>query len=118
MNTRTCTAIAATLSLLAGVAHATDTTTGHLSWDCNHPGAPNLEDVKTLYDTPSNYLASILRDRLQSQLRAACQRGVEHVLVVLNPAPTPTRTLVAVDSHPNGRVDADPGAPRIAKASP
>jgi len=110
MNVTTRNLIAAVLSVLAGsasVANAADTSVGHLNWNCDRAGAPTLQEVKTLYDTPSNYLASLLRERLVSKLRAECQKGPSNVLVVLNPpSPTTEPVLVAAaDPHVQARRD-------------
>jgi hypothetical protein len=92
--------IAAILLTFAGSANATDVI-GHLTWDCDRAGAPSLQEVKLLFNTPSNYRASLLRERLVNRLRAECQTGTSRLQVVLNPLPAATepRLVAALDLH-------------------
>lgn len=90
--------IAVVLLTFAGSAGATDEI-GHLTWDCDRAGAPSLQEVKLLFNTPSNYRASLLRERLVSRLRAECKTGTSRLQVVLNPLPAATepRLVAALD---------------------
>lgn len=98
MDIKTRNTIAAILLTFAGSASATDEV-GHLTWNCDRAGAPSLQEVKLLFNTPSNYRASLLRERLVSRLRAECQTGTSHLQVVLSPLPAAAepRLVAALD---------------------
>lgn len=100
MNMKTRNTLAALLLVLAGSAHATDASVGRMTWNCHQAGAPDLQAVKELFDTPSNYLAARLRERLVSRLRAECQRGSSNVLVVLKQAPPATERILVAATDP------------------
>ena len=104
MNTVIHTVAAVTALAITGLASASEPVANTLSWDCARAGAPGLGEVKELFETSSNQYASQLRARLQSRLRAECQRGAERILVVLarpsssedvHLAAVPTETAVA-----------------------
>jgi hypothetical protein len=104
MNTVIRTVAAVAALAVTGLASASGPVASTLSWDCARAGAPGLGEVKELFETSSNHYASQLRARLQSRLRAECQRGAERILVVLarpsssdevRLAAAPTETAVA-----------------------
>jgi len=100
MNAVIRTAAAVAALAVTGLASAGEPVANTLSWDCSRPGAPGLGEVKELFDTSSNHYASQLRARLQSRLRAECQRGAERILVVLaQPSSTEDVRLAAAPTE-------------------
>lgn len=75
-------ATAAAAILAAGAASAGDTGTGQLVWDCGRAGAPTHAELRQSFGIANLHLAGQTRIRLASRLAAACQRGVEQVVLL------------------------------------
>lgn len=106
-TTRNAIAIATAFLAFAGSANAADEVIGHLTWNCNSPGAPTLQQVKALYNIQNNYLASLLLQPLVGRLRAQCMNGASTVQVALTPPPAAPEPVLVAATDPHAKANPD-----------
>lgn len=76
----------------AAQAHAAEPSPLH--WDCTRNGAPSLRETAATYGYDNYTRVVPARDALHWQIRRACARGVDRIVVV-EPAITAEKSRVA-----------------------
>lgn len=94
MQTRFVFAASALVFALTCAAQAHAAEPSPLRWDCTRDGAPSLRETAATYGLDNYTRVVPARDALYRQIRRACTRGVDRVVVV-EPTATAAQSRVA-----------------------